>query len=79
LKYGRWHSSIPDVWYFRGADCITDHYLVTEKVTKILSARKQEAQTFEVQRFNLKKLMELEVREQSDSNLKQVCSLDELK
>jgi len=28
----RWHSSIHDVWSFRGADCDTDHYLVVGKV-----------------------------------------------
>ena len=48
--------------YVREADCDTDHYLVIENVTEILAVGKQATQRFDRQRFNLKKLNELEVR-----------------
>ena len=48
----------------RGADCDTDHYLVVAKVNERLAVSKQAAQTFDVERFNLKKLSELEVRKE---------------
>jgi hypothetical protein len=57
----KWHLDILDVRYFRGADCDTDHCLVVEKVRKRLAVP---AQKFDVERFNLKKLSELEVRKQ---------------
>jgi hypothetical protein len=60
----RWHSSILDVQSFRGADCITDHYLVVAEVRERLSARKHAAQKTDVNRFNLKKLSEREVRKE---------------
>jgi len=49
---------------FRGAECDTDHYLVIEKVRERLAVGKQVAQRFDKQRFNLRKLNELEVRKQ---------------
>jgi hypothetical protein len=49
---------------YRGADCDTDHYLVVAKVRERLALIKQAAQTFAAERFNLKKLSELEVRKQ---------------
>jgi hypothetical protein len=58
----RWHSSIFDVRFFRGADCDTDHYLVVTKVRERLAVSKQEAQKFDVERFNLNKLSELDIR-----------------
>jgi hypothetical protein len=60
----RWHSSILDVKSFKGADCDTDHYLVIAKFRERLSTRKQEAQKTDVERFNLKKLSDMEVRKQ---------------
>jgi endonuclease/exonuclease/phosphatase family metal-dependent hydrolase len=60
----RWNSSILDVRTFRGADCDNDHYLVVAKVRERLAVRKQAAQKFDGERFNLRKLNELEVRKQ---------------
>jgi len=59
----RWHSSILDVRSFRGADCDTDHYLVISKFRERLVVGKDAAQSFDRQRFNLRKLNEPEVRE----------------
>jgi hypothetical protein len=55
----RWHSSILNVGFFRGADCDTDHYMVTAKVRP---AWKQAAQKTHVEKFNLKNFSEMEVR-----------------
>jgi len=58
----RWHSSIVDVQSFRGDDCDTDHYLVVAKVRERLAINKQAAQKFAGERFNLRKLNELDVK-----------------
>jgi len=47
-----------------GADCDTGHYLVIAKVRERLAVGKQATQRFDRQRFNLRKLNELEVRKQ---------------
>jgi hypothetical protein len=60
----RWHSSVLDVRSFRGADCDTDHYLVVAKVWESLAMSKQTMQKFDMERFNLKKLYEVEGKEQ---------------
>jgi len=60
----RWHSSILDVRSFRGADCDTEHYQVAEKVRERLAVVEQAVQRLDGERFNLRKLNELEVRKQ---------------
>ena len=57
----RWLSSTLDVRSFRGDDCDTDHYLVFAKVRK---GSKLATQKFNVDRFNLRKLYDLEFRKQ---------------
>jgi hypothetical protein len=46
------------------AECDTDHYLVVAKVRVRLALSKKVAQKFDGERFNLRKLYELEVRKQ---------------
>ena len=60
----RWHSSVPDVRSYRGAECDNDQYLVVAKLRERLEVSKQAAQNFDGERFNLKKLGDLEVRKQ---------------
>jgi hypothetical protein len=60
--------------------CDTDHCLVVSEVRERLAVNKQAAEKFDVERFNLRKLSELEVRKQYQIEiLKQVCYFGELK
>jgi endonuclease/exonuclease/phosphatase family metal-dependent hydrolase len=60
----RRHSNVLDVRSFRAADCDSDHYLVVEKVRERLAVKKQRSQRFDMERFHLKKLNEIEGKEQ---------------
>jgi hypothetical protein len=59
----RRHSNILYVRSFRGADCDTDHYLVVVKLRERISVSKRARQNFDVERFDLKKLNDVEVKE----------------
>jgi hypothetical protein len=60
----RRHSSILDIRSFRVADSDTAHYPVVAKVRERLAVSKQTTQRVHMERFNLKKLNEVEVKEQ---------------
>jgi hypothetical protein len=59
----RHHSNISGVQSFRGANCDTDHYLVVKKLRERISVSKQARQKFDSERFDLKKLNDIEVKE----------------
>jgi hypothetical protein len=46
------------------ADCDIDHYLVVAKVRERLAVSKRAAQKIDMERFNVKKLREVVVKEQ---------------
>jgi hypothetical protein len=56
----RRHSNVLDVRSLRAADYDSDHYLVVAKVRERLAVNKQRSHRFHMERFNLKKLNELE-------------------
>jgi hypothetical protein len=60
----RRHSSILDVQSFGAADSDTDHYLLVAKIRERLAVSKQTTQGVHMERFNLKKLNEVEGKEQ---------------
>jgi hypothetical protein len=53
-----------NVQSFKGTDCNTAHSLVVPKVGARWAVHKQALENFDVERFNLRKLNELEVRKQ---------------
>jgi hypothetical protein len=59
----RRHSNILDVRSYRGAEYDTDHYLVVEKLRERISVSKRARQKFDLERFDLKKLDDVEVKE----------------
>jgi hypothetical protein len=63
LSHKRRHSNILDVRSFRGADSDTDHYLVVAKLGERISVSKRARQNFDPERFDLKKLNDVEVKE----------------
>jgi hypothetical protein len=60
----RRHSNVLDVRSFKAADCDSDHYLLVAKVRERLTVNRQRLQRFDMERFNLKKLNEVEGKEQ---------------
>jgi hypothetical protein len=64
IERGR-HLDVLDVQTFRAADCDNDHYLVVVvKVRERLTVNKQRSHRFYVERFSLKKLNEIEGKEE---------------
>jgi hypothetical protein len=59
----RRHSNILDIRSFRGTDCDTDHYLVGTKLRERISVSKRARQNFDLERFDLKKLDDVDVKE----------------
>jgi hypothetical protein len=63
LVDGRRHSNILDGQSYRAANSNTDLYLMVAKVGERLGVNKQRSQRFRMERFNLKKLNEVEGKE----------------
>jgi hypothetical protein len=60
----RRHSNVLDVRSFSTADCDNDPYLVVGKVRERLAVNKQRSHRFDMERFNPKKLNEVQGKEQ---------------
>ena len=66
----RRQSNILDVRSFSGADCDTDHYLVVAKVRERLAVSKQATQKLDGEKFNLRKLKDLDLKKQYEIEIK---------
>jgi hypothetical protein len=71
----RRNSNLLDVRSFRGADCDSDHYLVVSKIRERLAVSKRPVNKMDMDRFNLKKLNEVEGAEQYQVTMKNRFSL----
>jgi hypothetical protein len=60
----RRHSNVLDVRSYRAADCDTDHYLAVEKIRERLAVNIQISHRFHIGGYNLKKLNDVEDKEQ---------------
>jgi hypothetical protein len=60
----RRHSNVLDIRSFRATDCDSNHYLVVAKVRERLAVNKQRSHRYDMERFNLKKLNDVEGKEQ---------------
>jgi hypothetical protein len=56
--------NVLDVRSFRAADCDTEHYLVVAKVRERLTVNKQRFHQLHMEKFNLRKLNNVEGKEQ---------------
>jgi hypothetical protein len=59
-----WCTSVLHTQPFKAADCDSDHYLMVTKVKDRPAANKQRSHRFYMERLNLKKLNEVEGKEQ---------------
>ena len=75
LTDSRWHSSILDVRSFTRTDFNTNHYMVVAKVRDRLAVSKQPAQKFDVERYNLMPLIELQVWKQYQIKISNRCAV----